>query len=253
MRTKLAKSGRLGNAGTHWALSALYQNEGTIPGTDATGLPTTDFSAGSGAATVAIAQAFGRNVSLGLAGKYVMDALGPGHTGSGVTFDAGVSLQFGALGFGIAAQNVGGRMTYESQAFAFPESWGAGASFTHAASGLTVACDVNVPRDSYKNVRGGVEWNWRQHVALRAGYRSEVGAPPTESLSGPTFGTGMGAHGLWLDYGYLVSGESGGQHRIAITLRSSALHGTDPFGQSSMPRDFDSHRPMGPPAPKSGK
>jgi len=247
--------GRFGHSGTHWALSALYQNEGTIPGRDASNVPTTDFTTGSVAASLQLAQRIGSSASLGVGGKYVVDALGPGMSGTGMTFDAGLSLRFGAVGLGFAAQNVGGKMAYGSSTYPFPASYGAGISVAHVASGLVAAADVNVPNASFVSVRTGVEWTWRQHVAVRAGYRQEVGAPSIEPLSGPTFGTGLGTHGMWLDYAFLLNGNMGGQHRLAISLRPSALglstH-NDPFSQNAMPREFDPPPPktMGPPAPK---
>jgi hypothetical protein len=41
-------------------------------------------------------------------------------------------------------------------------------SYTHEVSGLTADLDVNVPSTSYTDVRTGIEWNWNQHVAVRA-------------------------------------------------------------------------------------
>lgn len=63
---------------------------------------------------------------------------------------------------------------------------------------------------------------------------------------------GAGARGFWLDYGFLLSGNQGGQHRVALSLRpgSMGLAGGDPFGQRNMPRDFDEARVVGPPVPK---
>jgi hypothetical protein len=233
-------------------VSALYQNEGTIQGRDASNVPTSDFTTGSVAAMLQLAQRFGANAAVGVTGKYVVDALGPEQSGTGMTFDAGLSLRFGAVGLGFAAQNVGGKMTYGSSTYPFPASYGAGISVTHAASGIVAAADVNVPSASFVSVRTGVEWMWRQHVAVRTGYRQELGAPSMEPLSGPTFGTGIGAHGMWLDYAFLLDGNMGGQHRLAISLRPSALGLTtrnDPFGQGAIPREFEAPKPLGPPAP----
>ena len=249
--------GRLGHSRTRWAMAALYQSEGTIEGRDAGNFATETFTVGSGAGMLQLAQAFGPHVAVGVTGKYVLDNLGPGQGGTGMTFDGGMSLRFGAVGLGFAAQNVGGSMTYGSTAYAFPASYGAGVSVASVATGLTAACDVNLPSTSYTNVRSGVEWNWRQHVALRAGYRMELGAPADEPLSGPTFGTGLGAHGMWLDYGLVLGANQGGQHRLSISLRPGGMGlkgGGDPFGQGSIPREFDQATPtqgpmVGPPAP----
>ncbi len=246
--------GRFGHTDTHWAMSALYQYEGSIDGRDASNVATESFSVGSAAGMLQLAQAIGSHVAVGVTGKYVLDDLGPSERGTGVTFDGGVSARIGALGLGFAAQNFGGYMRYGSSAYPFPANYGGGASYTLAPTGVTVACDVNVPATSYTDVRTGVEWLWKEHVALRAGYRAEMGAPADEPLGGPTFGTGLGTHGLWFDYGFILSGNQGGQHRVAITLGPSAMKWKpgDPFDQKAIPRDFDDKKKSASSATTSG-
>jgi hypothetical protein len=246
--------GRFGKLPTRWALSGLYQGEGSIEGRDASNQPTASIHPSSIAVTGYLAQSFGPHVALGFGAKGVREDLGVGPGGSGVAFDAGLSLRFGMLGIGAAAQNAFGRMRFSGLAYPFPASYGAGVSLTHEVSGLTAACDVNVPDAYYENVRGGLEWQWKRRVALRAGYRAEMGATADEPLGGPTFGMGAGGHGFWFDYGYLISGNQGGQHRIAISLRPSGMgwKGGDPFDQRSMPREFGDSKLVGPPAPQEG-
>src|SRR6185295_13989037 len=119
-------------------------------------------------------------------------------------------------------------------------NYGLGVAVTHP-NGITAALDLNAPTTSYTNVRAGVEWAWNQKVALRGGYRADLGAPADDRSSGPTFGTGFGTKGLWLDYGFLLSGNDGGQHRISVSVRPGQLGWKtgDPFGQNTMPRSFD--------------
>ncbi len=254
--------GRLGTAGTAWGMSALFQNEGSFEGRDASNLPTESFNVASAAGVLNLAQRLGDHAAIGVAGKYVLDSQGPAEKGTGMTMDAGLSLQIGPVGVGFAAQNAFGGMTYGDTKYEFPASYGGGIAYTHATSGLTAALDVNVPSTSYTNVRTGFEWMWKNAVALRAGYRAEMGASSDDALSGPTFGTGFGTHNAWLDYGFLLSGNAGGQHRLAITLRMPDWK-HDPFGQSKMPHSFDDATPtsktprsfddatmVGPPAPK---
>lgn len=240
--------GRFGKSHTRWGLSALYQNDGTFDGRDASNLPTGSFTVANAAGIVQLAQSFGSHVAVGFAGKYVVDSQGPYSRGSGTTFDLGVTGQAGMFGFGFAAQNVLGKMRYGATSYPFPSNVGVGVSVTHP-SGVTAALDVNMPSTSYTNVRSGVEWAWKQHVALRAGYRADLGAATGSATSGPTFGAGMGAHGVWLDYGFLLTGEAGGQHRIALSLHPSKLGWGDPYGQSEMPKEFDNSTIEGPPTP----
>jgi hypothetical protein len=241
MQEWASMGGRFGKSDTHWGMSALYQYEGAFQGRDASNLPTESFTVGTAAGMLQVAQAFGSHVAVGLTGKYVLDDLGPAQRGSGMTFDGGMTVRLGALGLGFAAQNFGGYMRYGQDAYPFPANYGGGVSYTHAATGLTAALDLNVPSTAYTNVRTGVEWNWKEHVSLRAGYRAEFGAPSDEPLSGPAFGTGLGGQHMWLDYGFMLAGNQGGQHRIALSFRPGALglKFSDPFDQKSIPKDFD--------------
>jgi len=243
--------GRFGATQTAWGLSALYQSEGTFQGRDASNMPTQDFPVASAAAILQLAQGVGPHVSVGIAGKYVVDSQGPAQKAMGMTMDAGLSVRMGMIGLGFAAQNAVGSMTYGDTKYPFPSSYGVGVSVMHP-SGITAALDLNVPSTSYTNVRSGVEYRYKQIAVLRAGYRMELGGLQNDALAGPSFGTGFGTHSAWLDYGFMLNGNQGGQHRLAITFRlpggGSGIQ-TDPFGQSSMPRGFDDPRQVGPPTP----
>src|SRR4029434_1318622 len=118
----------------------------TFEGRDASNVPTQDFTVASAAGIVSLAQAIGPHVALGVAGKYVLDSQGPsekstgmtldaglslqvrivvldsqGHSekSTGMTLDAGLSLQFGMVGLGLAAQNAIGTMTYGDWRYPF--------------------------------------------------------------------------------------------------------------------------------------
>jgi len=119
--------------------------------------------------------------------------------------------------------------------------------------GLSAAVDWNFPNAYYNDLRGGVEYRWHEAVALRAGYRRELGTDPkTEPLTGPSFGLGAGSRGLWFDYAYLPSNLGATEHRIAVTFTPSrAGLGADPFGDRI--QDPDAARVLGPPAPPDAK
>jgi hypothetical protein len=227
-----AIGGRFGSLPTRWAITGLYQNEGSFAGRDASNNPTSDFTAGSAALGLQVAHAITPNVSVGLGSKWAMDKLGD-VIGSGFTFDAGLAMRMGPWGAGLSAQNAFGKMTFSGLKYPFPTSYGGGLSYTHAASGVTAALDLNVPDADYTNLRGGVEWLWKRSVAMRAGYRADLGSGTDDAQSGPTFGLGAGLHGMWLDYGYLIQGSSGGQHRLAISFRPGMLSGNDDDGAAA--------------------
>jgi LysM repeat protein len=228
----LAAGGRLGGTGTRWAINGLYHGQGTFEGRDATGTATGSFDVSSTAFGLQMAQKFGERATFGVGVKYVSEDLG-GTRGGGVTFDVGGMLRAGRVGFGIAAQNLSGSMKYDGASYPFPTSYGAGISLGIPEQGLRLAIDANFPEAYYSDVRGGVEWMWRDQFALRAGYRAELGADAGEPLAGPSFGMGAGIAGVWFDYGYLISGMGdGGEHRVGLTLRPGGFNAGG-FGQAS--------------------
>jgi hypothetical protein len=217
-------------------LSGLYQGDGSFEGRDVNNLPTASFSASSLALGLQLAQAVGDAVSVGLGAKYASERLGD-VSGGGVTFDAGVRVQAGPVGFGAAAQNAFGKMSYSGALYDFPTSYGLGVSYQIPTSGLTVALDANMPSAYFNDVRGGLEWRYHDRLALRGGYRKELGAGDGEPLGGPTFGMGAGANGFWFDYGFLTGGASGsGQHRMSLTYHPGFMNAGVSVAPSTKPR-----------------
>ncbi len=216
-------AGGLGPLRTRWALSGLYAGQGTFEGRDASNQPTGNFNASSFAVGAALAQPLGRLASLGFGAKLVGENLGP-VTGAGVAFDAGLIAHAGPVGLGASARNFGGTLSYGGVRYGLPLDYGVGASYEHP-SGLRAEVDAHFPVDYYNDVRVGLEYQWRERVALRTGYRRELGSDAaTEALNGPSFGLGAGLAGVWLDYAYLpaVAGET--EQRIGLSLRSAG-HG----------------------------
>ncbi|MBI1799000.1 MAG: PorV/PorQ family protein [Candidatus Eisenbacteria bacterium] len=246
--------GRMGTSATRWAVNGIYQGDGSFEGRDALGNPTGSFNASSMAFGATLAHPFGEIATFGLGGKVVTEKLGDA-SGFGGTFDAGLQMQRGPFGFGVAAQNVGGRMKYGDLIYAMPGNIGAGVSFANPASGLRFALDYNHPSAYYPDLRGGVEWMWRGRLALRTGYRHELGASSTEMLNGPTFGMGAGVRGLWFDYGYMASSNGDGQHRIALRLNPHALNGAmglnETHADAATAKETPHTADLVPPAPKS--
>jgi LysM repeat protein len=219
-----AVGGRFRHSATRWSLSGLYQGEGAFEGRDATGVSTGTFNVSSMAFAGHLAQAFGDYVTLGFGAKFVSENLGTA-TGWGGTYDAGIQVRNGTFGFGLAAQNIGGRMMYGNAIYPVPTNIGAGFAYQIPASGLRFALDANFPSAYYSDVRAGVEWMYKERLALRTGYRKEMGGASDDALTGPTFGMGAGLRGMWFDYGYLVGGGAGeGQHRLGLSFHPGALN-----------------------------
>jgi len=219
----VAAGGRMRGTDLRWSLSGLYESEGSLDGRDALDNPTGGFAVSSFAAGGHVAYPIAGMVSVGAGAKWVNENLGLSR-GAGLTFDGGLQMHAGILGVGIAAQNVFGKMRFGNSSYDFPTNYAVGIALDHVESGLRFAVDANFPGAYYSDVRTGIEWRWRDLVAVRGGYRSEIGAPPDETLSGPSFGFGAGVYGMWLDYGYVVPGNGSGQHRLGLTLRPGHMN-----------------------------
>jgi hypothetical protein len=221
----VAAGGRVGRGSTRWAASLLYQGDGSFDGRDASGISTGAFNVSSMAFGVQVARPLGDAVTAGLGARWLSDNLGD-TKGSGVALDLGMQARAGAFGVGVAARNVGGSMSYASGRYDLPSVYGIGASWNDAAHGLRLALDANFPHAYYNDVRVGGEWRWQDRVALRAGYRMELGAATGEPLGGPSFGLGAGANGVWMDYAFLAgNSDAQGQHRLGLTFHPGVLNG----------------------------
>ncbi|MCC6348237.1 MAG: PorV/PorQ family protein [Candidatus Eisenbacteria bacterium] len=226
----LAASGRVGRSATRWAASVLYQSDGSFDGRDAFGAPTGSFNVSNMAFGLAFARPFSPDVTGGARVHLLHESLASA-SGSGFGLDLGVQARRGAFGFGAAARNLGGKMKYDSGSYDLPGVFGLGASWADESKGLRLALDANFPRAYYNDVRLGGEWMWQQRVALRAGYRLELGAGSGEPLGGPSFGLGTGVNGFWFDYAFLAgANEAQGAHRFGVTFHPAFFqqHGAAP-------------------------
>jgi len=218
-----AMGGRFGTGATRWSVNALYQSDGSFEGRDALNQPTGSFNVSDMALGLQVARPFGEGVTAGVGLKWVRESLGE-TSGSGIGFDAGVQMRSGAFGLGLAARNVGGSVAFAGESFDMPAVYGAGVSWAHPSNGLRLALDANAPSAYYNDVRAGVEWRWKERVALRSGYRANLGAEAGEPLGGASFGLGLGANGFWFDYAFLAGdADAQGRHRFGMTFHPSAL------------------------------
>lgn len=212
--------GRLRGGATRWALSATFRDEGVILGRDAHDQPTGEVSANALALGVQLARPFGERFALGAGTRVVSEALAD-ERGFGLAFDAGAQARFGLLRVGVSGRDFGGGMRWVGERWRMPASFGAGLALVHAPSGVTLALDGVAPANYYRSIRAGAEWAIRERIALRGGYRTELGAQENEPLTGPTFGLGARAGLAWVDYAVVIAGNGETSHRFALSLRRS--------------------------------
>lgn len=227
-----AYGGRIGGGALRWGVSGVLRDEGSIDARDEFNQPLPEAGARSWALAFQLARPLAPWLVLGGAARWVGERIGDSG-GDGVAFDAGAQVRAGALSAGLAAQNFGGGMAWGGQRWRMPASLGAGVALDHAASGLRLALDLAAPSDYYRSLRAGAEWRWRERLALRAGYRRELGAPGDDRLNGPAFGLGAGVGAMWLDYGFVVAQGGDASHRVGLDLRR--LGGGEPAVPATVP------------------
>ena len=209
--------GRMGVAPTRWALSGRYEGDGSFVAKDPLGNVTGTFNSSSLALGVNAARPLDLHTVVGMGAKFVNENLGS-VSGYGGTFDFGVVYHNGPMTLGATALNMGGSMKYDSLAYSMPLTFGTGLALSSERAGLTIAVDYNHPNAYYDDVRTGAEWLWKDHFALRVGYRKELNAPSDDPMTGVSGGFGIGGHGMWLDYGYVASADGSNQQRVSIRV-----------------------------------
>jgi LysM domain len=217
-----AAGGTMQGGASRWAVQAVFQREDGIEGRDANNLPTGTISVSDLALTARLARPLGRHVSVGAGAEWVHEVLA-GVTGSGFGLEAGLRARVGPFGAALATRHAGGRMSYGGARYDLPTVIAAGGSWQDDARGLRLTVDAESPTHYVKNLRVGAEWQWRHMVALRAGYRRQVGESALETLTGPSFGLGTVVAGLGFDYAFIPGAtEANGEHRMGLVWRPAA-------------------------------
>lgn len=173
---------------------------------------------------------------MGLTMKYIYEQLGSyyNHTAA---IDVGFlyKTDWKKLQFAIMVQNFGGNSsltgTYISSGYnrvqngqlednTLPNVFSLGVSMVPYKEGrhqILTAVQLNHPNDNAENYRLGVEYEYMNILAVRAGYKINV-----VGQSWPTFGFGvrypMGGHPVYLDYGVNPTNNLGFQQNIGIRI-----------------------------------
>jgi hypothetical protein len=211
---------RVGGSRTRIGFTALLRDEGTLDGRDASGAPTGEVTARDMAFAVQLARPLGERLTVGGAGRVVHQQVGSS-SGDGYAFDAGAQLRLGVVSLAVAGRDFGGDMRWGVTRWRMPASLNTGLAYEHAASGLRAAVDWCAPSDGYRSLRAGAEWRLHDRLALRGGYRAELGAPADDRSSGPSFGLGAGAGPWWIDYAYALGGDGVATQRVGLNLRGA--------------------------------
>ncbi len=155
------------------------------------------------------------NVAAGVTARFVRESL-DSESASAVLFDIGIKAQtiIPNLTASIAVRNLGTKLKYESIAYDAPRLVSLGAAYRKGLPwrdhSLTVALEIEAPNDNETRLAVGGEYNWRNFLFGRAGYRTGL---VNENVS---FGMGVNYLELMFDYAYVPYADLGGSHRFSF-------------------------------------
>ena len=153
-------------------------------------------------------------LSIGIGSKFFQDKLG-GYSTSGFGFDAGLIVNnfIGGLSAGVAVQNFGGKINYDSEDHKIPLTYRGGLLYKLHNPDIKFALDVVKSVDTDYRMNFGVEYIFSNQFSLR------VGNVFTEQQSlTPSFSAGFNfKKQYYLDYTFVNYVDLGGIHRLGFS------------------------------------
>ncbi|MDD5132015.1 MAG: PorV/PorQ family protein [bacterium] len=202
-----------------------FVDYGTIAGRDNSGNDSGEFGARDRVISLAYGKAFTTNFSIGIAGRQIVEEIAATKA-HGYSFDAGVLFTniMDTFNIGIAAQNLGDKITFDKEAAPLPTNYVVGTALNLFANRLTLAADLNKPVNDYYHWNFGSEFWLTNVLALRLGYdtKHDIG-------NGLSTGIGLSLQDfefafvplseLAINYAYVPHGDLGVIHQIELVLK----------------------------------
>jgi hypothetical protein len=175
-------------------------------------------------------------LSLGIGMRYFQDKLAS-YTTSGFGFDAGllVNTLVPGLSAGIAVQNFGGKVNYDSEDQNIPLTFRGGLVYKLYMPNIKFALDVVKSVDTEYRLNFGIEYIFRNQFSLRIGNKFTT----HETLT-PSFSAGFNFNKqYYIDYTFVNYTELGGVHRLGFSFHfSPRTTKTKSYG------NYDSSKPV---------
>lgn len=206
------------NIGT-LGLSLYRLGIGNIQGLDAQGGRTQMVKAGSWAAGLSWARKGSHPLSVGFTLKWIREGLA-GLNRNALGADLGLQYQYNVFQAGLAVSHLGTAMKFDREAFPLPLTIRLGVAYALPLGGLfegdrvTVSADGIWQRDDRPRVGFGAEYDLRETVRIRLGYKSGDSEGP-----GLRAGLGFQVRNLEMDYALASFGGLGAAHRFSVSFR----------------------------------
>jgi hypothetical protein len=207
-----------------------------IEGRDNLGQPIGSIDVSSSVLNVGIGYKIIPALSIGFGAKYFQDKLASYST-NGFGFDAGLMFKtfVSGLSAGLAVQNFGGKVTYDSEEQKIPLTYRGGLVYKLYNPGIQIAADVVKSIDTDYQVNFGVEYVFRNQFSLRIGNRFSS----QESFT-PSFSAGFNfKRQFYLDYTFVNYTDLGGSHRLGFSY-----HFNQKTHRSRSSAYYDSSKPV---------
>jgi len=169
-----------------------------------------EYSAWDFAGTVALARRFSSNISIGVGLKLIQQKI---EEEEATTFAADIGFLYETafakdLRMGLAVQNLGSGVKFIEKRDALPLNVKGGLAYSWGS--LTLAGDLNKPRDNDLRLNTGAELVVKEVIALRGGYDTE---------NSYTAGVGVVLGKINVDYAVAPYEDIDESHRISVRLR----------------------------------
>lgn len=198
-------------------LSITYLNLGDFKGYDASDNPTSDFSAYGTVLGLAYSYKVSPSVSLGVGVKGIQEKL-ENERASSFALDFGFVYKRGKFSLGAAYTNLGTSMKFIQENEPLPGKFTLGFGYKLLQDQVSLAWDVDFPRDDKPILKQGIEYGYKESAFLRMGYEYKTSAQNLEG-TGLSLGGGFKFSNWEVDYNYSPNQVLGGSHRISLSYR----------------------------------
>jgi len=198
-------------------LSITYLNLGDFQGFDASDNPTSDFSAYGAVFGMAYSYKASSAVSFGMGLKGIEEKLET-ERASSVALDFGLIYRRGRFSLGAAYSNLGSSMKFIQENDPLPSKFTLGFGYRLFQDQLSLAWDIDLPKDDKPVLKQGIEYGYRSSLFLRMGYEYKTSAQNLEG-TGLSLGGGFKLSNWEVDYNYSPNQVLEGSHRISLGYR----------------------------------
>ena len=197
--------------------SLSYLNSGEFQGYDALDNPTSDFSAYGVALSLAYSYKVSPSISLGIGIKGIQEKL-ENEKASSLALDFGFIYKPGRFSFGMAYTNLGSSMKFIQEKEPLPSKLTLGFGYKIFGERVSLAWDLDLPKDDKPILKQGIEYGYQESVFLRLGYEYKTSAQKLEG-TGLSLGGGLKFSNWEIDYNYSPNQSLGDSHRISLACR----------------------------------